>query len=457
MAVGDGGFKQVPFGFDKNEVNTYIADLRKKTKAMEEEVKANNKKTEEALKLAEEADARIQEAVKAGEDKAAEITRQLEAEQRKSADLEEKLKKLNEDLEKERKNMSEMLMSGKGVNAEAKKVYTEIIDKANADAKAIIDNAQAKAQEITAAADARRSDTDAKTTEFLAVMKAQIEAFGENYKTVAESAAELLGSSAVAAPVVEMPTMTAAPVAPVAAPAPVKEEEPTLESMMAAVEAQADAVEEEIVTEIKAEQSVYNVTSDADAMPGIDEISAASAGDAPASFDDVWGGNELAQTIFNDEKKDAVPLVNPDAMNMFGKDLFGLGEAAEEEELTGDLVAEEQPKEEEEQINEVKPLDVSDVADVAFDSSFDQDLLSQTMPSGSLGDVGNELLEAVKAAEASFAVQPTQPEVDDLDMDEEPAATFGGDTEDDLMKALREAEAALNSLAPAGTDMSEEA
>ena len=461
MAVGDGGFKQVPFGFDKNEVNTYIADLRKKTKAMEEEVKANNKKTEEALKLAEEADARIQEAVKAGEDKAAEITRQLEAEQRKSADLEEKLKKLNEDLEKERKNMSEMLMSGKGVNAEAKKVYTEIIDKANADAKAIIDGAQAKAQEITAAADARRSDTDAKTTEFLAVMKAQIEAFGENYKTVAESAAELLGSSAVAAPVVEMPTMTAAPAAapaaPVAEPAPVKAEEPTLESMMAAVEAQADAVEEEIVTEIKAEQSVYNVTSDAEAMPGIDEISAASAGDAPASFDDVWGGNELAQTIFNDEKKDAVPLVNPDAMNMFGKDLFGLGEAAEEEELTGDLVAEEQPKEEEEQIDEVKPLDVSDVADVAFDSSFDQDLLSQTMPSGSLGDVGNELLEAVKAAEASFAVQPTQPEVDDLDMDEEPAATFGGDTEDDLMKALREAEAALNSLAPAETDMSEEA
>ena len=30
MAVGDGGFKQVAFGFDKNEVNTYISDLRKK-------------------------------------------------------------------------------------------------------------------------------------------------------------------------------------------------------------------------------------------------------------------------------------------------------------------------------------------------------------------------------------------------------------------------------------------
>ena len=79
MAVGDGGFKTVAVGgFDKNEVNTYISDVRKKMKSMEEDMKANNKKTEEALKLAEEADDRIKAAEKAGEEKLAEVNKQLE-------------------------------------------------------------------------------------------------------------------------------------------------------------------------------------------------------------------------------------------------------------------------------------------------------------------------------------------------------------------------------------------
>ena len=44
MAAGD-GFKQVPFGFDKNEVNSYISDLRKKMSANEAEMRKNDEKT----------------------------------------------------------------------------------------------------------------------------------------------------------------------------------------------------------------------------------------------------------------------------------------------------------------------------------------------------------------------------------------------------------------------------
>ena len=59
MAAGD-GFKQVPFGFDKNEVNAYISDLRKKMNALEADMRANSDKTKAAEKLAEEADDEVQ-------------------------------------------------------------------------------------------------------------------------------------------------------------------------------------------------------------------------------------------------------------------------------------------------------------------------------------------------------------------------------------------------------------
>ena len=440
MAVGDGGFKQVAFGFDKNEVNTYISDLRKKMKAMEEDMKANDKKTAEAEKLAEEADERIKAAVKEGEDKNAELEKQLADAQKKLEKAEDELKKLKKDLDSEKKKMSDMLLSGKGVSAEANKAYTEIINKANADAGSIIDDANAKAADIVAKANENCAGVNAKANEFLDTVKAQIEALTAGFNTINASAAELLGAevaeikpvkldapvkTAVAAPVIEE-TVLEEPAAPAEEPAP----EP----------APAPA-EEEVVTEITASTSTMEVKASSDDMPAITEADKA-AGQELASFDDVWGGNELAQTIYNNEKKDAVPLVNPEAKDLFGKDLFGATEDADID-LTG---AFNQP--EEEAVTEVKPLDVSDIADAAFDKNFDNDLLTQTMPSGSMDGMNDELLEAVKAAEAAFAVQPTNPDLSDLDMDEHDE-TPAINTEDELMKALREAEEALNSLAPA--------
>ncbi len=461
MAVGDGGFKQVAFGFDKNEVNTYISDLRKKMKSMEEYMKANDKKTQEEVKLAEEADERIKAAVKEGEENAAKLERELSAEQDKTARLEADMKKLKSELEDERKKMSDMLLSGKGVSAEANKAYTEIINKANADAKVIIDDANAKAAEITAGADAARAATDGRTAEFLDVVKAQIEALTAGYNEISASASELLGAApASIAPVnipAAKPVKAAAAVAAIiaaeevieeiTAPAPVEEKPaPVIEEAAPAAEPEPET--EDIVTEITASESVMEIAASSDAMPAITEEDKA-AGDELASFDDVWGGNELAQTIFNNEKKDAVPLVNPDAKNLFGQDLFA-DSTDSDTELTGAFV---QP-EPDEPVTEIKPLDVSDIAEASFDNKFDNDLLAQTMPSGALGDdVDESLLEAVKAAEAAFAVQPNN--IADLDMDEHDDE-LESSSEDDLMKALREAEAALNSLAPAESSASDD-
>ena len=439
MAVGDGGFKQVAFGFDKNEVNAYISDVRKKMKSMEEDMKANDKKTEEALKLAEEADERIKAARREDEDKLAEVNKQLSIEQERAVKYKDDLDAAKKELEQERKKMSDMLISGKGVSAEAQKAYTEVIDKAKTDAQVIIDEANEKAAAIVAQAEAQRAAAQSSTAQFLEVLRAQMDAISAGYKSVSESAAELLGAeiAAVEVPVLSAPAAAPAPVAVKAEePAPVEEaaEEP------AAVEEAAEepaAVEEAAEEPAPAEEAAEEPESAAE-LPSVDAMPAAEPSEELATFDDAWGGNELAQTIYNNEKENAVPLVNPEQKNLFGEDLFKGGEDIMVEELTDKF----EPAADDEVVDEIKPLDVSDVAEAKYNDSFDNDLLSQTMPSGSMGDLNESLLETIKAAEEAFAVQPS---ITDLDMDEEEAPA---DTEDDLMKALREAEEALNSMAP---------
>ncbi len=451
MAVGDGGFKQVPFGFDKNEVNEYISDLLKKSKAMESEVKASVRKAEEATKLAEQADNRIAAAVKEVQDKADEIRKQLDAANDKNEKLENTIKEVRAELENERKKMSDMLMSGKGVSAEAQKVYTEIIDKANNDAKSIIADADAKADEIVAAARERCSDVTNKTNGFLELLKAQIEAFSEGYKAVAESASVMLGADVAPAPAVELPAVSE----PVTAPE--TRVEPTAVAVAVAETADFEPVAETVVSETEPSSDdndalmamLKSAEEAAEAASAVSEPEpvAEPASDELASFDEVWGGSEIAETVV-EEAKETVPLVNPD----FDSDVFGFGNAADD--LTNDLSAGFDEPAQEEKIEAVTPLDMSEHSEAAFDHSFDSDLISQTMSSASLGnDISEDLLATIKAAEESFAVKPNNPDFD-MDMD-------GSDTamssEDELMKALRDAEAAMGGMTGTfGADIAEE-
>ena len=95
--------------------------------------------------------------------------------------------------------------------------------------------------------------------------------------------------------------------------------------------------------------------------------------------------------------------------------------------------------EEPEQVDEIKPLDVSDHSEASFNNDFSKNLLAQTMPSSALTAADDDLLAAVRAAEEAAAIKPNN--VSDIDMDEQPESS--GAEEDDLMKALREAEAAF--------------
>ena len=172
----------------------------------------------------------------------------------------------------------------------------------------------------------------------------------------------------------------------------------------------------------------------------VSEVAARFTLDAPALFGD-WSGNDMADAIAAAEKKMAeenkqdIPLVNPDS----GSDPFGgvFDVSDNHDDMSGfDM---DTHTEEPEQVDEIKPLDVSDHSEASFNNDFSKDLLAQTMPASALTDADDDLLAAVRAAEEAAAIKPNN--VSDIDMDEQPESS--GSEEDDLMKALREAEAAF--------------
>lgn len=448
MAVGDGGFSTKPMGFDKNEVNEYISNLRKRMNELEADMKANNEKTEAAQKLAAEADQRIQAAVAEAQGKTDELSRQLKGERDYSEKLKKQIDDLKKKLDEEKKKMTDMLKSGKGVDAEAKRAYAEVIDKANADAKEITDKATAAANEIISAAEQHRAEIEERLAEFMTVLRGQIDTINDGYKSVNDSAAALLGAKAAplpaapvftapAAPVEEQPAPAAEEPVKVNEPAPQEEASPAAEATDTAEEPDAanepdssadDAALLEAIMAMEAQSAPQNT-----AEPEAEE---SDSGDMLADFGGEWGGIEVAESIANDEKKEKVPLMNPDApKDLFGNDLFNSDSS--DDDMSGSFDTEET-------IDEIEPLDNSHHAKASFDSSFTNELISQTMTSANLGDDADEdLLAAIRAQEEKFAVKPNDVSVGDLDMDEHEDAPSD---EDALMNALREAEEALNNM-----------
>lgn len=429
MAVGDGGFSTRPMGFDKNEVNEYISSLRKKMQEIEAEKKANDAKTAEALKSAETADERVKAAEKAGEEKAAELELKLTTERRNAEILQNQVDDLKNKLNAEKQKMTDMLKTGKGVNEEAKNAYTEIIDKANQDAREIIEEAKKSAESIIADAEARRADTDEKLNSFMSTFREKAEAMNALYSAIGESASALLG----------------------AAIAPAKIAVPDFERIAAAQEAAFEApAEPEKAPEKPAAPAEEPAAEPVEEKPAEEPVEVPAKEPAPAempaeepeellesAFDGDWGGNEIAQNI--EKAEEAVPLVNPDVKDDLFGDLFGGNAPAEE------------ARQDDEMVSEVAPFDNSDHAKPSYDHEFGNDLIAQTMTSSNLtNDIDSSIIDAVKKAEEQFAVKPNDPDrMADFDMEAE--ATSASD-EDELMKALRDAEANLGMLGGSMSD-----
>ncbi len=442
MAAGD-GFKQVPFGFDKNEVNTYISDLRKKMSALEADMRKNDEKTRAAEKLAEEADSRIQAAIKEGSKKAEELSALLDAEKETTDRQRIEIRNLKDRIDSEKKKMTDMLKNGKGVSAEATRAFNEVIAKANEEAAEIIDNAKKKAEDIIAAAKQQQNDISARTTAFLEQFREQLELMNTGYNAINSFAAELIGTEPVAA--VTLPDIRTVTAAEEVVPETV--EEPEAEPVAAETEPaeemtfEPEQPETEEQPEPAAEPEPETIEPQEESAPEEEEIS-------DDLFNEDWSGSKMADEVAAAEKMSDsgaeadIPLVNPDAgANMFGGDLFSMDDNSDD--MNGFEI--EKHDEPEEVVDSVKPLDMTEQTEASYDKNFDKDLLSQTMNSSSLGnDADEDLLAAVKAAEEAFAVQPN--DVSEIDMDEQPGAASAESDEDELMKALREAEEALNSV-----------
>lgn len=489
MAVGDGGFSTRAMGFDKSEVNEYISNLRKKMNELTADMNEKAKLAEEAQKTAESADRRVREAEEAGESRARELEEKLAGQQSIGDSLRKQVDEFKQKLEEEKRKMSDMLKNGKGVNAEAKRAYAEIINKANDDAAEIVKKAKGEAAEIISEAERRAAKTNERLTRFMSALSEQLAVINGGYIAVNSSAAELLGKSmpeiSFDSNAVPDPSITAAYSAMGAA--------PIFSAALSSAANNYDLDETEPNEEISG--SMEDIVAVASAAAA--EINPDYEIDEPDKLGDMiefgagWGGAAANYEETSPETEDKIEFgagwgsalsdektgVQPAEAEAGGfadtlDDMFSaMASESADDDMTTDLSGGFGSFDETESAAEanglesfgadfadfsgvadlsfgagdeselgVTPLDNSDSGMGSFDHDFTKDLLAQTIASGSLsGDMDDSLREAVMSASEKFAVQPLDNDSDmlgSLNMDE-------GDF-DDPMQALREASAALD-------------
>ena len=388
MAGGEGGFSTKAMGFDKKEVNDYIAKLNQRMKEIETEKKENDEKTQKALKAAQDADAKIKKAADESAKKIADLELQLKTERRN----EENLLIQIDDLKRKLKQGGGAAAGG---SKAADKAADEIIAKANATAKSIVDKANATAKETVekakatatqmvsqAGASAGAGGADpAKLDEFMKVLSAFTEKVTSGVNEVNKKASELLGAKSAApvtvpdfsnitAPQAEAPKATASKPA-----APTKESKPSA------------------------------LSDDLFAMLEEDDAPSASMDDDDDMITEV-------QPL--DDPSNAPGAVVLEEFDLSGSPL----------DMDMDL---DTP------VSEVKPISAKKNQKVDLSDDFEKQMLTQTANSAALrNELDEDILAAVKQQEEHFAVKPTDEGVGDLSMESE--------DEDPLTAMLKQAE-----------------
>lgn len=455
MAVGNGGFSTKAMGFDKNEVNEYISNLRKKMNELTAEMKANAKTTEEAVKTAEAADARVKAAEEAGEKKAEELSEQLAGQQSICQSLRKEIEEFKLKLEEEKRKMSDMLKNGRGISAEAKRAYSEITDKANADAAEIIRKAEETAAGIISEAESKAAATNERLTRFMALLSEQLNVINCGYKAVNNGAAEILGKAVDVSEFDAADLRTSVSEAAVAAEDYIK---PVDEAQSVEM---TDAVRSEKVKSAAPVEETVAEPLPVPAAPQPAPVSESEPAEEEPETDEIvfgngWGG-EPADNKQADNEPEEVP---EDVFNNALNDMFNTSNSSDDDMSTdlsggfGDFDSIGGTDDAADGAESILPIDNSDFGRGIPDNDFTSDLLAQTMNSSSLhGVVDDNVLSAVKEAERAFEVQPADTvgdvSMDDLDDD-------GADAEDELMKTLRSAEAALSSLGGSIDDTDED-
>ena len=380
MSGGEGGFSTKAMGFDKKEVNDYIANLNQRMKEIEAEKKANDEKTQKALRMAQDADAKIKAAKEEGAKKIADLELQLKTERRNEENLLIQIDDLKRKLKQGGGSAAGGGKEAEAIIANANAKAKDIIDKANAAAKATLEKAKATADQMAAQAQsAGGSGVDsANLDEFMKVLSGFMNNVTSGVNEVNRKASELLGANA-AAPV------TVPDLSNVSAP---RAEAPKAEAPKPAAQASK---------------------------------SAAAADDLFAMLEE----DDAPSESFDDMITEVQPLDDPSsAPGAVVLDEFDLPSGG----LDLDLDA---------PVTEVKPINNKNKGKADLSDEFEKQILSQTANSSMMrGELDEEILAAVKQQEEHFAVKPTDEDtgVDDLNMDA-PA-----EDEDPLAAMLRQAE-----------------
>ena len=400
MAGGEGGFSTKAMGFDKKEVNDYIANLNQRMKEIEAEKKANDEKTQKALRMAQDADAQIKKAKDESAKKIADLELQLKTERRN----EENLLIQIDDLKRKLKNSGGSASGGKGGDKQA----DEIIAKANATAKSIVDKANATAKDTVEKAKAAANQMieqaqgaggggvdPAAMDAFMKVLSGFAEKMTSGLNEVNQKASELLGAQAAAS--VTVPDFS-------------KITAPQAEAPKAAASKSAPA---------KASKPAPTVSEDLFAMLEED--------DAPQES----GDDEMITEVQPlDDPSNAPGAVVLDEFDLSGSN-FDL-----------DL---DTP------VSEVKPINNKNKGKADLSDEFEKQMLAQTANSAMMREeLDEEMLAAVKQQEEHFSVKPADGNnVDDFSMD-------ASEDDDPLAAMLRQAELTFGGAAPSVSDDDEE-
>lgn len=401
MAGGEGGFSTKAMGFDKKEVNEYIANLNQRMKEIEADKKANDEKTQKALKTAQEADSKIQAIKDESDKKIADLELQLKTERKNEENL---LIQIDDLKRKAKQSNPGAKGSDKAATAAAEKKAAEIVANANATAKGIVEKANKTARDTVESAKATATKMVAEAQnaggsrsvkgldEFMGVLNNFINKVTSGVNEVNKKANELLGAKS--AEPVTVPDF----------------------SNIAAPQAEAPAADP-APTPAKAKKSkepepVKNDLSD-DLFAAFDDD---SNNDMSDDFDMITEVQPLDD-----------PLETPGAVVLEEFDLSNLSTTLDEFE---------------EPVTEVKPIEEKKVNTSELSQEFETQILAQTAHSSMLkNDMDDDLLAAVKQQEEHFAVKPTD-EISDLDMD-------AAEDDDPLAAMLKQAELTFGSAAGA--------
>lgn len=402
MAGGDGGFSIKPMGFDKNEVNEYIAKINRNMKELEAEKSANDDKVRAALKKADEADDRIKAAKAEGDKKIAELELELKNERKNS-------EKLLEQIDELKRSLKSKGASGAGSDKAAQKQAEEIIAKANASAADIVKKANATAkntvekaketaQQLVSSAGGGAGGADpAAVNELLGVIGDFVSKVTSGANDLRSKAGSLLKAEKGGKTAVTVPDFSNIKVPQAEAPAAQTASKPS-----------AKALDDDIFAALEDDDKKAEQTREEDFEP-VTEVK---------PLDDP---NKVPRADILDD--------------------FDLSETGTIDEFDGPIA-------------EVEPTNGDKPTPADLSIEFEQQILAQTANSSSLRtNMDDEMYASVRQQEEHFAVKPSDDNIADFDMD---APSNAVTTMDDLLRQAELAFGGASASAPADNTADEE-